>query len=295
VLQIYFGALCTKTYFKTVALRTITPSMNPTTQKPHEFRVRLQEELINRCRKNPSYSLRAFARSLNIQSSALAEMLNGKRNITPKSIEKLGLVLGLSMDELNVYLVKEKKKKSKVAETESTYRQVTIDQYALISDWYHYAIIELLKVEDFRPDNAWMARVLGITKSEVNFAVERLLRLGLIEQTEAGDLVDTSTGFSTNISGNLTSTGSKQLQKQILEQSIEKLMTLPIEVRNHTSMTMAIDPKHLPEAIKRITKFRRELCDYLESLGDPTEVYQLSLSLFPITQIAKENINGENV
>lgn len=268
-----------------------------TTIQAKDFRARLQQELINRCRKNPSYSLRSFAKALQIQSSALTEMLNGKRTITKKSIEKLGFIMGLSLEEMNFYLSQGKKSPQEVENSESQahYRQLNLDQYSLISDWYHYAIIELIKVESFRPDNTWIAKALGLTKSQVNIAVERLLRLGLIEQTESGDLKDTSSGFSTNIASNLTSTGSKQLQKQILEQSIEALMNVPLEERNHTSMTMAIDPKHLPEAIKRLTKFRRELCEYLESQGNPTEIYQLSLSLFPITQIQKNINRGEDV
>lgn len=264
-------------------------AMNLITPYSLNFRARLQQELVNRSRKNPQYSLRSFAKSLQIQSSALAEMLSGKRTITKKTIEKLGLSLGLSMEELNHYQAVKSQKSSPGASAKATYHSITIDQYALISDWYHYAILELIKVKEFKSNNAWISRVLGITKSEVNIAVERLLRMGLLETTSSGDLRDTSTGFSTNISGSLTSQGSKQLQKQILEQSIEALTNLPIEVRNHTSMTMAIDPKHLPEAIKRIASFRRELCEYLESQGDPTEIYQLSLSLFPITHITKSH------
>ncbi|MNL23447.1 hypothetical protein D3C87_1448360 [compost metagenome] len=50
-------------------------------------------------------------------------------------------------------------------------------------------------------------------------------------------------------------------------------------------MTMACDPADLPEAVKRIAAFRRELCEFLERNKKPKEVYQLSISLFPQTQI----------
>ncbi|MDO9180986.1 MAG: helix-turn-helix domain-containing protein, partial [Bacteriovorax sp.] len=68
--------------------------------KPKDFKSFLQEELLKRCRKNPSYSLRSFAKYLGIGHSALTEMLNGKRSITKKSIEKLGLTLSLNMTEI---------------------------------------------------------------------------------------------------------------------------------------------------------------------------------------------------
>jgi uncharacterized protein (TIGR02147 family) len=267
--------------------------MSTKLQTPRDFKSVLQEELVSRTRKNSSYSLRAFAKSLGLTSSALSEMLNGKRAITYKSIEKIGIRLGMSLNKINSYKVSSTSKNE--SQGSASFRQINIDQYSVISDWYHYAIIELLKVKGMQSNSNWISRSLSITRSVANIAIDRLVRLKLIEWKDKNQLVDTSSGFSTNISENLTSNGSKQLQKQILEQSIDALMNVPLELRNHTSMTMAINPKHLPEAIVRLTKFRRELCEYLESQGDPLEVYQLSLSIFPITNISNISKQGENV
>jgi uncharacterized protein (TIGR02147 family) len=161
-----------------------------------------------------------------------------------------------------------------------------------MSDWYHYAILELIKIENFPHTTFDFSRALGITKSEANIAVERMLRIGLLRIDSNDRYYESNSGFATNISGNLTSIGAKQLQKQILEQSAEALMNVSIELRNHTSMTMAIDPKLMPEAIERIKKFRRELSEFLETNGAPTEVYQMSLSLFPVTQLTDELKSG---
>lgn len=259
--------------------------MEITNLKPQDFRSFLQEELIKRCRNNKNYSLRAFAKSLGIGPSSLTEMLNGKRSITKKSVAKLGLNLGLSAKEIEDFLALTTTKTIELSEKQANYRQITVDQYSLISDWYHYAIIELIKVKGFKADNSWIAQALSITKSEANIAIERLIRLNLIELDLEGNLIDNSEGFSTNISPNLTSNGSRQLQKQILEQALSALENVPLKFRNQTSMTMAIDPDLIPEAIKRITKFRRELCEYLETQGTQKEVFQMSVSLFPITQI----------
>lgn len=251
------------------------------------FRSRLQEELLNRCRRNPKYSLRSFAKSLGMSPSVVSELLNGKRKLTLKSIERIGLALGLSVAEIESF---QKNQSDASGEARPSYGQITLDQYALISDWYHYAILELIKVPKAKHDARAIAGSLGITVSEVNLAIERLIRLELIHW-EDDRLVDDSGGYSTNISGSLTSSASKQLQKQILEQSAEALMTLPIEIRNHTSMTMAIDQRHLPEAVKKIAEFRRELCQYLNSFGEPTDVYQLSISLFPVTNQERKDVS----
>jgi len=49
----------------------------------------LQNELSRRRRVNPRYSLRAFARSVNLEHSTLSQLLRGKRAMTWKSIRQI--------------------------------------------------------------------------------------------------------------------------------------------------------------------------------------------------------------
>jgi hypothetical protein len=254
---------------------TITPIT-----RTQDFRLLIQHELLERCRKNPKYSLRAFSRSLGIGSSALSDMLNGKRTITSRMKQRLGLALGLSLEEIRSYQAN-----SPAMEPASpSFQQLALDTFAVISDWYHYAILELMKIPGFKNDPAWIARSLGLTKNEANAAAERLIRIGLIKVGASGEWFDTSGGFSTNIiDSKLTSAAAKKLQKQILEMSIQALEQISPESRNHTSMTIAAHPRDLPDAIEQIKKFRRDLCAFLERDGNPTQVYQLGISLYPVT------------
>lgn len=238
----------------------------------------LQSEFVERCRKNPRYSLRAYAKALGIEASPLSAILRGKRPLTKKTSQKLGLALGLRLDEVESI---QANRKSRVAK----FQQITLDHYALISDWYHYAILELTKTKSFKPNVAQVAKTLGITPTETHIAVERLCRLGLLEIKPSGRWVDATTnGFATNIEGELTSHASKKLQKQVLEMSLQALEALPTSVRNHTSITMAIHPDDLPIAKEKIKKFRRELCAFFERRKDPEQVYQLAISLYPLTK-----------
>ena len=243
-----------------------------------DFRLVLQQEFVNRCRKNPSYSLRAFARALGIEPSPLSAILRGKRPLTKKTQKKLGLALGLSLDELERF-------KNATGTAATDFQQLTLDNYALISDWYHYAILELTRVESFKPDVKYIARILNISQTEAHIAIERLQRLGLLEIDDEGKWLDTTPkGYATNINGDLTSPASRKLQRQVLEMSLDALENLPTEVRNHNSMTMAIDPTDLPAAKEMIKNFRRELCAFLERNEKPKSVYQLAISLYPLTK-----------
>lgn len=265
---------------------------NSSTNAPREFRLFLQQELVNRCQKNPSYSLRAFARALNVSSSALSAMLNGKRTITATSVERLGSAIGLGPKEISRYKILSREKKLGLGAeltSKDEFQQITLDSYAIISDWYHYAILELIRVKNFEPSIAWVAKSLGITKSEANIAVERLQRVGLLEITDRGKWLDkTASGKATNIQGDLTSVASRKLQKQILEMSLRALEEMPsTELRSHTSLTLAIAPEDLPLAKEKIKTFRRELAELLESNKNPSEVYHVNVSLYPVTSISQ--------
>jgi transcriptional regulator with XRE-family HTH domain len=64
------------------------------------FRLFLQGELLSRCRKNESYSLRAFARALGCDAGTLSKVLSGKRAIGKITITRFGARLGLGPEEI---------------------------------------------------------------------------------------------------------------------------------------------------------------------------------------------------
>ena len=246
-----------------------------------EFRTYLQQLLVERCRLNPAYSLRAFAKSLGIDSSSLSKILGGKRAITPSMFLKLAQSMGFGPKEYQHFndqvlnLDNETKK--------DQYRQLSVETFELISQWYHYAILELTHLKFFKADLKWIARTLGITYLETKMACDRLVKLGFLEIKPNGQWKDISEGVTT-INNPFTHCAFRKLQKGILKQASSVMETVPFELRDQSSMTMAIDREKIPEAKEIIKKFRRELCDLLKSTKDFDDVYQLSISLFPATQ-----------
>ncbi len=65
------------------------------------------------------------------------------------------------------------------------------------------------------------------------------------------------------------------------------LKQVPLEKREYTSITMAIDPKNIPRARRLIDRFQDKVVAILES-GEPTEVYNMNVQLFPLTQIREK-------
>ena len=253
-----------------------------------DFRLHLQHELVRRCKINPRYSLRAFARSIDMEPSFLSKILSGKRSITPSCLIRLSSKLGVSPEEIKHYQENHKdiSKRGTWSREEMSFRDVTVDHFQVIADWYHYAILELITVKTFRPSPLWIAKTLGISVPETHDAIDRLVRLGFIEVRQNGKKWVNVSGHNTTVGHSFTATAFRQMQRQILEKALLALEEVPLEKRDQTTMTMAIDTSLLPQAKIKLKSFRRRLCKFLQKNEKKRDqVYLLSMSLFPATEL----------
>ncbi len=75
--------------------------------------------------------------------------------------------------------------------------------------------------------------------------------------------------------------------------SKSKLDDVPVEFRDFSSMTIAVDPEKLPEAKAVIREFRQKMASLLRD-GNKTEVFQFALQLYPLTDMNSEG-SHENI
>jgi uncharacterized protein (TIGR02147 family) len=257
------------------------------------FQECLNEELARRCERNPRYSTRAFAKALGIDVASLSRILSGKQIPSYKICETVFSKLELSPIEQKKFLASVAAKQKAIGlkriapafknmgVQSDERRDLTADIWKVIADWYHGAIMEMTFTKDFNSDPKWLSQQLGISEVEVKLAIKRLIRLKLLDDQD-GSLRKTVQQVS-SADKNITSAAHKRLQKQILKKAVESLENDDIEIRNMTSMAMAIDPQKIPQAKKMIQNFSRELCAYLEC-GKRTQVYQLGVCLYPISK-----------
>jgi len=243
-----------------------------------DTRTWLKGEFASRKRKNARYSLRAFAKHVDMEASTVSQLMAGKRKASTKVLTVLCEKLG-ARPEVRHTLFSQLEEKA--ASPDLKYQLLAADAFAVLADWYHFAILELTTAEGFEGNAAWIADKLLISPVEAEVAVARLIRLGLLAE-QAGSLVKTQK-FLTNGSGADTSAAHRELQRQILEQAMAAIDNASPSEKDITAITMAINPAQLPTARKRIKNFRRSLCDLLET-GERTQVYQLAVQLFPISK-----------
>lgn len=245
----------------------------------------LKGEFLRVRKSSPSFSIRAFARTLGLQPGPLSEILSRKRPLTVKIGEKIALALECSPADRVRFLDLIKQESSapitpkKPERRVSAFRQLSMDHYRLIADWYHFAVLSYLELDDGDCNRGKMAQRIGISTVEVTQAIERLLRLGLIVPTDAG-FEPTFLGVRT--SNDIAFEALRKAHHQILKIAQASLEQVPVGQRDITSITLAIDPKRIPGAKARIRRFRRALGRYLEG-GKRGALYHLNVQLVPIT------------
>lgn len=275
-------------------------------QLPNHFIEYIREELMIRHKKNPRYSLRAFSKQVQLSSSFVSKLLNGKRPLTKETFLTISSRLAIPLEIERHYLeVEFENENSKVTKenkvnlfeekpNSSNYLNLHADQFKFIADWYHFAILELISVEGFIPNPNSIASQLGITSLEAKESLDRLIRMNLIKttKTKSGKVQFTTSNFTT-IDKKIATAATFKQQNAILNKAIEALENTPIEERSQTSMTLAIPQSRLVEAEKLIKNFRRDLTELLQRKGKRDSVYQLSISFFPLTQNKKKSINNK--
>lgn len=256
-----------------------TPTLTPA--------VLLEQELHRRIRKNPRYSLRAYASALGFSPGELSEILRGKRRLTAKALLKIARVLCFSPEMTERFLretVPEKKERSTRNKSALPVRPLTVDFFHVVSDWYCFAILNLADTEGFRGDPKWIARRLGLTVTETKLALARLKRLGLLR--EEGGKLEAVSDYVISPDG-IPSEAIRNYHRQILEKAAESLETQSVTEREIAGVGFAFDPKRLPELKKEIHSFLdRVVRNYAPSPGSekPGEVYHLETSFFRMTQ-----------
>ncbi len=252
----------------------------PKPQPASNLQAMLCDELARRCRTNPHYSMRAFARSLGISHSLLSMIMARKRAISKSAAKKI--LDNLNIDPVTAHKLLNALADKKINSIASDTHQIDLDLFTVVCDWYHYAILSLLDIPSAEFDRNWIARKLNITVTEAKLAMDRLQRLGLVEQKNGVWKQSVAPIRTDNV---ITTAATRQFHKQLLQKAVTSLEHDPFEKRVFASMTMSVNKKCVPYARKRIDELRDQLTQELEAMSPTTtDVYELLVQFFPLTQ-----------
>jgi uncharacterized protein (TIGR02147 family) len=240
----------------------------------------LKRTFADRCRANPAYSLRAFSRSMGMDSSTVSALLSGKRTLTIKTAKKI--VNGLNIkdpNEAQALLVETFTSSPSGAEGDASYTELALDAAEAISGWQHFAILALLEIKTFNGHDRTIAERLNIPLGIVWECLQRLEKLGLAEKRRGSWVL---TGKNMSTPDQVPSGALREGHRQNILKSIHSLQEDPVDIRDISGITMAVSSSRLEGGRKMIQEFRRRLSAYMEG-GKRDAVYRLNIQLFPLT------------
>jgi uncharacterized protein (TIGR02147 family) len=137
----------------------------------------------------------------------------------------------------------------------ASFNEISLDTFKIISDWYHFAILELTEISGFKSNTTWIAQRLNISFKTAEEAIERLLDFGLLEKNQFGVLTQTHKSLATP--SGIPSSEIKKHHRQILAKAEESLINDPVSERDFSTMTLAIPQSAYSEIQNEIKNFRR--------------------------------------
>lgn len=235
--------------------------------------------------------MRAFAKKAGVSVGGLSSFLAGKTNYSLEMMEKLVNTIVTSPEErkdilknYNYLLLENIREASQSSQYE--YRLLKEEELAFIKDWYHYAILFLIQTKDFQLDILWIAKRLGISSEEVEFAMARLLHLKLVNMNEDGTISLTNNYVKT--SDDVANTSLREMHKQMLGLAAHSLENDPVKVRDITSLTIPVNVKNIPKAKEIIRKCQDDLMNVL-AVDERDEVYHVLFCLYPVSRQPNED------
>lgn len=247
---------------------------------------------------NPRFSHRVFARMAGVASpSLLLAVMEGKRNLTPVTIEGFCSALSLSAETMDFFeaLVALDQAESHDERNKAWERVRAVRRFRearrlagegveYLSCWYYPAIRELASCDDFRADPDWIATRLRprVTPAQARKALEVLQTLGLLRPDKSGHLVAADASIVTP--HEVAGLAAVNYHLGMIERARDALTTVPADERHYCAVTVAIPMSLVPRLKRELDAFQERLLDLCDASVDPRErVYQLNLQLLPLS------------
>lgn len=250
----------------------------------------LVEEFKRRSDRNPNYSLRAYSRDLGLAPSTLSEILKGRYGLSRFKSLAVAKRMNLSPQEAEHFadLFQARRVKGSQQSRDARARirsrkqnmasNLTMDAFLVVSDWYHFAILELIETDKKSQEPKYLGGRLGIDTILVDEALRRMIDLNILERRE-GILVPTED--FTGVGEEIPSVAIRKFHRQILEKALVALEFQTVEEREFSSTIMSISKEELPEAKKMMQKFWQTFGKRFGQGAAPKDsVYCLSMQFF---------------
>lgn len=244
----------------------------------------------------PSYTLKAYAKALGLTVQQLSAFLKKKKGMSAERARFVAEEIELSQSEKELFILSIQAQFSRSADQRKIARnhlaayelknlksrKLSEEAFQTISEWYHYALLELIKVMPPQSQShASLSKKLSVPEPKIKLALQRLVSLGLVSELKGGgwkgsqDVVSSPSGIS--------SLSLRKFHRQVLEKALIALDEQDPSIRSVTSCLMPVNTRQIPQVKKMIQNFNQSIMKEI-SQPDPDQVYALSVQFFRIDQ-----------
>ncbi|MGZ3693213.1 MAG: TIGR02147 family protein [Bdellovibrionota bacterium] len=264
----------------------------------------LNFELRERRKQDPRFSLRAWSRQVGYKNpSYLAHVLGRKRRLKLELAEKLATDLKLDGRPRRYFELIVLGNAGKSEREKQTYRklslairpkkirpatQISLETFAVVSEWYHIAILEMTQLSGFDSSLDFIYRRLNgkVSKPLIRTAVDRLLRVGLLKKQ--GKILLRASDSALMIESPAPSEAVRSYHREVGNLGQKAIDSQPVDERDFYGTTLAFKKANIEKARLILREAHRQVLDLAEH-GTGEDLYQLNTQFFRLTAKPKGN------
>lgn len=251
--------------------------------------------------KDRPFSYRQFSKKCGFSSPNFIKLvIEGQRNLSSKSVEKL--IVALELNELESSYFRtlvdhnqaSKPKLKKILyerlKAQASYAKRRVlddisDEY--LSQWFYPVLREICLEKGYQDDLYWISKQLygQVSESDINKGLNFLLSSGFIQRDDYGNFKSPDNIIVST--DEVRSTSIQKFYKNILSHTKEVLDEIPLEKREFGSLVFGLPYSSIPELKKRLKHFRKQIILWsVNQVKDceACEVVQLNFQMFPQTK-----------
>ena len=267
-----------------------------------DFRKFLQDYFEEQKKMRAVFSHRFFAAKAGFSSSSYClNVIRGRFNLTPKSIEKIAKAMDFEpLQKAYFEALVQYNQAQQVDERENAWEQilqirkqiefthVTTREQAYFSKWYYPVVRELAASSDWNGDYRVLARSITpqITTDEARDAVKNLLEWGLLRQLDDGRFEETSQMLDAT---EIPPMALRQIRREYIQHAIGAVESMPKNERFAAFTTLAMSENSYNYAVEVMEEARKKIIARASNDLNVERVYEMMFVAFPMSKkIGKE-------
>ncbi len=246
--------------------------------------------------QKPFFTLEYVAQKLDLKSKGhVSLILSGAKTIPEAKIERLAECFYLEEREREFFVnlvhynqeptYRQKKMylDRMVALMRISNKKLVPAQYRICEKWFYPIVLEILRLHDFNEDWAALGKRVrpAITAVEAKEAVQVLQGIDLIRKNPQGFWEPTDTLLT--FGEGWRSVAARNFQSQTIEMAQQALVEIAVEDRDISTLTLSMGKDTFHKIQESIQLLRKEILAMVQADQQADCVYQMNISLFPVS------------